>query len=65
MGSSLVWAFVLDDIRDRFTGTTLPGAASLTVKSNYPMDGYQFLNAGGMSGGGSNARGCHAEQCCP
>jgi hypothetical protein len=65
MGQGLVWAFVLDDVMDNFAGTLVSGATSLTVTSNYSMDGYQFLNVAGQFGAGSNARGCKAGQCCP
>jgi hypothetical protein len=65
MGKGLVWAFVLDDQMSNFTGSLVGGATSLTVKSNYSMDGYQFLNVEGMFGAGSNARGCGPGECSP
>ncbi len=65
LGSGLVWSFVLDSQMENFTGTLVPGATSLTVNSNYSMDGYQFLNVAGTFGAGSNARGCGSGQCCP
>lgn len=65
LGKGLVWSFVLDSQMENFTGTLVPGATSLTVKSNYSMDGYQFLNVAGTFGAGSNARGCKPGQCCP
>lgn len=65
MGRGLVWAFVLDDEMSNFTGSLVGGASSLTVKSNFSMDGYQFLNVEGMFGAGSNARGCGAGECSP
>jgi len=65
MGKGLVWAFVLDDEMPNFTGSLVGGASSLTIESNYSMDGYQFLNVAGTFGAGSNARGCGAGQCSP
>lgn len=65
MGRGLVWAFVLDDEMSNFTGSLVGGATSLTVTSNYSMDGYQFLNVAGTFGAGSNARGCGPGECSP
>ncbi len=63
-GKGRVWSFVLDNILNEFDKPVEGGFASLRVISNYSMDGYQFLNAGGTFGAGSNARGCDGE-CCP
>ncbi|RLC20114.1 MAG: hypothetical protein DRI57_05550 [Deltaproteobacteria bacterium] len=64
-GKGKVWSFVLDNILNEFDKSVQSGFASLRVISNYSMDGYQFLNAGGTFGAGSNARGCRVGECCP
>lgn len=64
LGSGLVWAFVLDNIMANFGKTLEPGACSLTVKSNYPIDGYTFMNANMQFGTGTMPRGC-GTRCAP
>jgi hypothetical protein len=64
LGNSLVWSFVLDNIMDNFGAKLEPGATSLTVKSNYPIDGYTFMNANFGFGTGAMARGC-GTKCAP
>jgi hypothetical protein len=64
LGNSLVWSFPLDDIIANFDKKLEPGATSLTVKSNYPIDGYTFMNANFGFGTGAMARGC-GTKCAP
>jgi hypothetical protein len=64
LGNSLVWAFVLDNIMANFGKTMEPGATSLTVKSNYPIDGFTFMNANMQFGTGTMPRGC-GTKCAP
>jgi hypothetical protein len=73
-GNSYVWAFVLDQIIDGFTGAAnlVPGAVSLKIESNYRMDAYSFMMAdmdGSYFGAGAMARGCtgvsSGSACCP
>jgi len=58
MGNSLVWAFVLDSVMSNFGKTMTPGACSLKVESNYPIDGYTFMNANMQFGTGTMPRAC-------
>jgi len=58
MGNRLVWAFVLDNIMPEFKKTMEPGACSLKVESNYPIDGYTFMNANMQFGTGTMPRAC-------
>ena len=58
MGNSLVWAFVLDSVMSNFGKKMTPGACSLKVESNYPIDGYTFMNANMQFGTGTMPRGC-------
>ncbi|QTA84502.1 hypothetical protein [Desulfonema magnum] len=67
MGNSLVWAFVLDQIMDKFDKTLEPGVVSLKIESNYRMDGFSFMLGdmnGSYFGAGALARGCE-NSCCP
>jgi len=58
----LVWAFVLDSILPKFEGGPLkPGACSLMVETNYPIDGYTFMNANMQFGAGTLPRGCYGK----
>jgi hypothetical protein len=64
-GVQKIWTFMVDSELANFTGSTLvPGAASLTVQSNYSMDGYSFLTDGNF-GAGTLARGCGTGKCAP
>jgi len=64
-GVQKIWTFMVDSELANFTGSTLvPGAASLTVQSNYSMDGYSFLTDGNF-GAGTLARGCGSGKCAP
>jgi len=64
-GVGKIWTFMVDPELANFTGGTLvPGAASLTVKSNYSMDGYSFLTDGNF-GAGTLPRGCGSGKCAP
>ncbi len=55
----LVWAFVLDSILPKFDRPLKPGACSLMVETNYPIDGYTFMNANMQFGAGTLPRGCY------
>ncbi len=58
----LVWAFVLDTILPKFDNPNLkPGACSLMVETNYPIDGYTFMNANMQFGAGTLPRGCYGK----
>ncbi|PID73465.1 MAG: hypothetical protein CSB33_03595 [Desulfobacterales bacterium] len=46
-----VWVFGLDSILDEFSGTPAAGAATLTVESNFALDGYEFLTDGTFGAG--------------
>jgi hypothetical protein len=58
-----VWAQMLDNIMPKFPAGIMPGAVSLQVKTNFPIDGYSFLTDGNF-GAGTLARGCGGA-CCP
>jgi len=58
-GKGLVWAFVLDSVLPKFNKTLKPGACSLMVETNYPIDGYTFMNANMQFGAGTLPRGCY------
>lgn len=64
LNRNLVWAFVLDNIMANFDKTLAPGACSLKVESNYPIDGYTFMNANLQFGTGTMPRGC-GTRCAP
>jgi len=57
----LVWAFVLDSILPQFSKSLKPGACSLMVETNYPIDGYTFMNANMQFGAGTLPRGCYGK----
>jgi hypothetical protein len=59
LGNGLVWAFVLDSILPKFSKSLKPGACSLMVETNYPIDGYTFMNANMQFGAGELPRGCY------
>jgi len=59
LGKGLVWAFVLDTILPKFSKALKPGACSLLVETNYPIDGYTFMNANMQFGAGTLPRGCY------
>jgi hypothetical protein len=58
-----VWAQMLDTIMPKFPAGIMPGAVSLQVDTNFPIDGYSFLTDGNF-GAGTLARGCEGA-CCP